>query len=204
MRSKKGKTIEQRLEELTKNDVFEKLLEQADKDIFRKLIPVQGDVSEPNLGISPADRAMLIDRIDVIIHSAATLDFHESLKPTVTTNLLGTRRVMELSTQVKHLAAMVHVSSAYVNSFLLETEEILYPAPDDADKVIDLATSLSEDALLELQPSLLKDHPNTYTFTKHLAEHEVNKCADKFPCGIVRPSMSEFCVSAKKKSRPFF
>lgn len=191
LRSKKGASIEKRLEDLTKNEVFEKLLETANADIFRKLIPIQGDVSEPNLGISPADRNMLIDQINVIIHSAATLDFHESLKPTVTTNLLGTRRVMELSKQVKNLAAMVHVSSAYVNSFLLETDEILYPAPDDADKVIDLATSLSEDALLELQPSLLKDHPNTYTFTKHLAEHEVNKMADQFPCGIVRPSMSK-------------
>lgn len=39
---------------------------------------------------------------------------------------------------------------------------------------------------------LLKDHPNTYTFTKHLAEHEVANVSSKFPCGIVRPSMSEF------------
>ena len=38
---------------------------------------------------------------------------------------------------------------------------------------------------------LLKEHPNTYTFTKHLAEHEVNKCVSLFPCGIVRPSMSK-------------
>jgi len=41
-------------------------------------------------------------------------------------------------------------------------------------------------------PRLLKDHPNTYTFTKHLAEHEVANVASKFPCGIVRPSMSEY------------
>lgn len=171
--------------------MFETLLEKTSTDIFRKLIPIQGDVSEENLGISPTDRAKLIDVIDVVIHSAATLDFHESLKPTVTTNLLGTRRVMELSNQLKNVKAVVHVSSAYVNSFLLNCEEILYPPPEDAEKVIDLATSLSEDALLELQPKLLKEHPNTYTFTKHLAEHEVNKYAEKFPCGIVRPSMSK-------------
>lgn len=35
---------------------------------------------------------------------------------------------------------------------------------------------------------LLKDHPSTYTFTKHLAEHEINKYAAKIPCAIVRPS----------------
>lgn len=171
--------------------VFETLLQTASTDIFRKLIPITGDVSEENLGISPSDRNILIDNVNVVFHSAATLDFNESLKPTVTTNLLGTRRVMQLSNEMKNLKSMVHVSSAYVNSYLLDCEEILYPAPENAEKVIDLATSLSIEALLELQPSLLKDHPNTYTFTKHLAEHEVNKYAASFPCGIVRPSMSE-------------
>lgn len=177
---------------MTHPQVFETLLEKSSPDIFRKLIPIQGDVGEENLGMSPSDRARLIDVVNVIFHSAATLDFHESLKPTVNTNLLGTRRVMELANQVKNIKAVVHVSSAYVNSFLVECEEILYPAPELAEKVIDLATSLSEEALLELQPKLLKEHPNTYTFTKHLAEHEVNKMAGKFPCGIVRPSMSKF------------
>lgn len=83
------------------------------------------------------------------------------------------------------------MSSAYVNSYKLEVEEILYPAPDDAEKVIELSKTLTDEALKELEPTILKDHPNTYTFTKHLAEHEVNKCAGAFPCGIVRPSMSK-------------
>lgn len=154
------------------------------------MIPINGDVGEENLGISAADRQTLIDNVNVVIHSAATLDFHESLRPTVNINLLGTRRVMELSSQIRNLKSMVHVSSAYVNSYLVECEEILYPPPENAEKVIDLTSTLSDEALVELQPKLLKEHPNTYTFTKHLAEHEVNKCADKFPCGIVRPSMS--------------
>lgn len=85
----------------------------------------------------------------------------------------------------------MHVSSAYVNSYLLEVSEKLYPSPDDAERVIELATTLKDDALKELEPTILKEHPNTYTFTKHLAEHEVNKCAGVIPCGIVRPSMSK-------------
>lgn len=156
------------------------------------MIPIKGDVSEEHLGLSAADRARLIANVNIVFHSAATLDFNESLKPTVNTNLLGTRRVMELTSQLQNLSSMVHVSSAYVNSFLLEADEILYPAPEIAQKVIDIAESLSEEALVDMTPTLLKDHPNTYTFTKHLAEHEVNKYAEQFPCGIVRPSMSEF------------
>lgn len=96
---------------------------------------------------------------------------------------------MDLCKDSKNIASVVHISSAYVNSFLLETEEKLYPAPGDAEAVIALAQSKTEEELTALTPGLIKDHPNTYTFTKHLAEHEVNKCASKFPCGIVRPSM---------------
>lgn len=208
MRPKKGKEIQDRLSELTKNkagsdndatwsiilpfrclQIFEKLLSGTTTDIFNKLHAISGDVGEDNLGLSAADRATLVEKIHVVIHSAASLDFQEPLKPTVTINLLGTRQVMTLCSQIRNLQSMVHVSSAYVSSFIKEAHEKLYPAPENAEKVIDLAQSLSDAALAELTPGLLKDHPNTYTFTKHLAEHEVNKYATKFPCSIVRPSM---------------
>lgn len=191
MRQKKGKAIEQRLEELTRNEVFEVLLKDASPDIFKKLIPIAGDVGEEELGISPKDRETLINNVNVVIHSAATLDFNESLRPTVNINLLGTRRVLELSGAIRNLQAHVHVSSAYVNAYLTECEERLYPAPENAEKIIKLAAELSEEELNKKQASILGEHPNTYTFTKHLAEHEVDKCAARFPCGIVRPSMSK-------------
>nr|XP_049707302.1 putative fatty acyl-CoA reductase CG8306 [Helicoverpa armigera] len=189
MRPKKGKEISERLEEFPKNPVFEKLLESHSTDIFKKLIPVSGDVGEANLGLSPADRQMLIDNINVVIHSAATLDFQESLRPTVNINLLGTRRIMELCKDAKDLKVMIHVSSAYVNSFLTEAHEKVYEAPEDAQKVISLVETLNDESLLQIEHKLLKSHPNTYTFTKHLAEHEVIKCIDMFPCTIVRPTM---------------
>lgn len=189
MRPKKGKAIEERLQDITKNSVFATLLEQTSSEIFKKLVCVAGDVGEENLGLSLEDRQLLANNVNVVIHSAATLDFQASLKPTVLINLLGTRRVMELCQEMKNLNAMVHISSAYVNSFLLETEEKLYPAPEDAEMVIKLVKDKTEEELDRLTADLIKDHPNTYTFTKHLAEHEVNKCASKFPCGIVRPSM---------------
>lgn len=172
--------------------MFEFLLKEQPSDIFKKLVAVSGDVGLDNLGISSADRQTLIQNVNVIIHSAATLDFHEPLKPTVNTNLLGTRRVLQLAKEVRNLNAFVHVSSAYVNSYLVECEEILYPAPAKAETIIELINNESDEELAARQASILGEHPNTYTFTKHLAEHEVKSCADKFPCGIVRPSMSKF------------
>lgn len=171
--------------------IFETLLKEQQPEIFNKLIPIQGDVGLDDLGISQADRQTLIDNVNVIIHSAATLDFHEPLKPTVHINLLGTRRITQLAKSVRNLNALVHVSSAYVNAYLVECDEDLYPAPANPENIIEMVNTLSDEELLAKQPSILGEHPNTYTFTKHLAEHEVAKCAALFPCGIVRPSMSK-------------
>ncbi|CAG9794521.1 unnamed protein product [Diatraea saccharalis] len=189
MRPKKGKDIVERLDEFPKHLVFEKLIEQKTIDIFHKLVPVAGDVGEENLGLSPEDKKTLLENVNVVVHSAATLDFQDNLRPTIKINLLGTRRVMELCKEMKNLKVMIHVSSAYVNSYLTEAHEKVYEAPEDAEKIISLVSTLSDEALDEIEPKVLKDHPNTYTFTKHLAEHEVKKCSDLFPCTIVRPTM---------------
>lgn len=41
----------------------------------------------------------------------------------------------------------------------------------------------------ELQ-DILKNHPNTYTCTKQLAENLINSELRGYPCGIIRPSVS--------------
>lgn len=85
---------------------------------------MEGDVSQPDLGLSPEDCQTLIANVNVVIHSAATLDFADGLKMTVDINLLGTRRMLELASQCQNLAVFVHVSSAYVNSWRLDCEEV--------------------------------------------------------------------------------
>ncbi|XP_044017830.1 putative fatty acyl-CoA reductase CG8306 isoform X1 [Aphidius gifuensis] len=187
IRPKKGKNINERLEELTKNSVFEKLREDGKSDCFNKLIAISGDVGDENLGLSSEDRLTLVEHVNIIFHSAATLDFEGTLKAAIETNLLGTRRVVQLSQEIRNLKSLVHVSSAYVNSFLLETKEQIYPAPADVVELLKLSNELDTNALEAKSPELLKDHPNSYTFTKHLAEHEVVN--GKVPAGIVRPSM---------------
>lgn len=173
--------------------MFEVLLKEQSEDIFKKLVAIPGDVGLDDLGISPSDRQTLINNVNVIIHSAATLDFNEPLRPTVNTNLLGTRRATQLAKETRNLSSYVHVSSAYVNSYLVECEEMLYPVKADAETIIEMITTNSDEELLAKQASVLGEHANTYTFTKHLAEHEVAKC--NFPCGIVRPSMSKCLAS---------
>lgn len=83
-----------------------------------------GDVGQDNLGLSPGDKKLLTEKVNVIFHLAATLDFGDTLKTTVDINLLGTRRIIELAKQCSDLNALVHVSSAYVNSWRSQAEEV--------------------------------------------------------------------------------
>lgn len=189
IRNKKNKSPADRLNDLVKDPVYEKLIEERGVDIFSKLVAVSGNVEDEGLGLSPDDRQLLMEKVHVVVHSAATLDFETPLKETIRTNLLGTRQVLELCREMTHLKAMVHVSSAYVNSNRKQAEEVLYPVKEEADKLISLSNTLTDEALNALTPKLLGDLPNPYALTKALAEHEVAKAADTFPAAIVRPSM---------------
>lgn len=62
---------------------------------------------------------------------------------------------------------------------------------EDPEKLIELVEKLSDEELEKETPKLLGDHPNTYTITKHMAEHEILKLEGRVPCAIVRPSMSK-------------
>lgn len=189
MRSKRGKDISSRLEDLLKDRIFNTLKEQKGDAQFHKLKAVAGDVGQDNLGLNPEDERTVVENVNFVFHSAATLDFEASLKTTVDINLLGTKRIVTLCKKIRNLKALLHVSSAYVNSNRKSAEEIIYPAPDDPERVIGLITTLDEADLDHITPSVLGNHPNTYTFTKALAEHVVANENGSFPTAIVRPSM---------------
>lgn len=160
--------------------------------MFANVKAVAGDVGQEYLGLSPADRQLLTANVNVIFHSAATLDFGENLRSTVNINLLGTRRVTQLAKDCTKLQVLVHVSSAYVNSWRLEAEEVIYPLTYNPDELIKLVENINDEELDAKTPSILGEHPNTYTITKHMAEHEIQKIEEQVPCTIVRPSMSTF------------
>ncbi|GJQ78026.1 hypothetical protein Trydic_g2374 [Trypoxylus dichotomus] len=190
LRPKKGKEISERLQEIKKNKIFETLLENKEEDeVFKKLKAIAGDVGSPDLGISTSDREVLQENVNIFFHSAATLDFAETLRTTVEINLLGTRRCLHLARECRNLKVFVHVSSAYVNSWRLQCEEIIYPLSQDPEDIIKIVSECTDEELEIKTPELLGDHPNTYTITKHMAEHEVQKMQENFPCAIVRPSM---------------
>lgn len=51
---------------------------------------------------------MLCDNVNIVVHCAATLDFETDLKTAITINLMGTKKIVELSKQIKNLQVMNH------------------------------------------------------------------------------------------------
>lgn len=108
VRSKKGKDIATRLEDIVNDVVFEKLKKQDKEEKFRhKIVPIEGDCSLPGLGMSDFDRQKLIENCNIVFHAAATVRFDEKLKLALAINVNGTREIMTLSKQLKSLVVSV-------------------------------------------------------------------------------------------------
>ena len=87
------------------------------------------------------------------------------------------------------LQALIHVSTAYCNCDRLDVAEEIYPAPQDPEQVIACTRWMDDKLVEELTPKLIAGRPNTYTFTKALAETMLLGESGTLPAAIVRPSI---------------
>ena len=70
---------------------------------LEKIIPIAGDVTLPELGLSAADMQLLLDNVSIVFNSAATVKFDEELKAAVEMNVKGPRQLLEICRRMKHL-----------------------------------------------------------------------------------------------------
>ncbi|KAI7693619.1 Fatty acyl-CoA reductase 1 [Sarcoptes scabiei] len=182
-----GKPPSYRLEEeILKSKVF-RLRNQTLN--FTKLIAIAGDMTKPKLGLSDEDYRLLTETVSIVFHSAATVRFHGPLKKFIQQNVLGTKSVMELCRQMKHLKAVVYVSTAYANCNLIDVQERIYPVVDDIEGLIEkILKENSEMTPMPGHPSLM-GRPNSYTISKAIAECLVDQKYRDLPVVICRPSI---------------
>ena len=79
LRSKRGSTSEQRLAAFCESEIFDKL-RSAGCPIGKKLVAVEGDISQPKLGISDSQYDQLLEEVTIVFHSAASVRFDDPLK----------------------------------------------------------------------------------------------------------------------------
>jgi 1-acyl-sn-glycerol-3-phosphate acyltransferase/nucleoside-diphosphate-sugar epimerase len=158
-----------------------------------KLIPISGNLMEDNLGISEADRGMLLSETDVIIHNAAVSNFEERLEVAFQVNVLSTLDLLLMAKKMRNLKAFLFVSSTYVNGHWQGTqlfvEEELSRLDFDAEDMTYAIKDMKPKRLAQLESKLLDKFPNTHSFTKSLAEHVLVAQHDNVPLIFIRPSM---------------
>ncbi|XP_030371707.1 fatty acyl-CoA reductase wat-like [Scaptodrosophila lebanonensis] len=190
MRPKRGVEIHERIASWLTDPVFQNLL-NVKPNAFECLVPIAGDCAELDLGISEQDRQILRNEVQIVIHSAATVRFNEPLHHALDINVRATRLVMELGKEMQHLESFVHVSTAFSNCVVNHIKETYYPEllSCPAAKVLELKEQLSNELLDKMTPALLDKFPNTYTYTKALAEHLVQTESGDLPMCIFRPGI---------------
>ncbi|XP_049840511.1 putative fatty acyl-CoA reductase CG5065 [Schistocerca gregaria] len=169
--------------------VFDRLRQTGAGSALQKLRAVAGDAAAPGLALSAADAAVLEAEVSVVFHCAASVSFRQPLAAALLLNVRGTREVALLATRMRRLQAFVHVSTAYSNCDHKAPQEIVYPARGNYMKLIELAENMDPKNLEKLTPELLGNLPNTYVYTKSLAENVINDFRDLLPVAILRPSI---------------
>ena len=164
-------------------------------EVFRRLTPgwetlvevVGGDLEQPRCGLAPEVGEALAARVTHVIHCAASVEFDLPVARAAASNITSALNVLEFSRACPRLHGMVSVSTAYVTPWragpLTETLAHLPRPAEELYRAILEGSRPEEELLAET------GHPNTYTYTKCLAEHLLCSRRGAVPLSIVRPSI---------------
>lgn len=189
IRPKRQKKPHERLSELLNLPLFD-VVRQRNFKLEEKVQLVEGDVTLRHFGLSERDLSIIKGEVSIVFHSAATIKFDGPLKRAVEVNLSGVKNLIDVCRMLPRLQALVHISTAYANCDKREVDEHVYPVGQlEPEKLIQLANLYDENTLQELKPNLLSGRPNTYTYTKAMAEWLLVRSARDLPVVICRPSI---------------
>ncbi|XP_017034883.1 fatty acyl-CoA reductase wat [Drosophila kikkawai] len=193
LRPRRQLTAAQRLLRLRQATIFHVLAKEK-PEALDKLVAVPGDVSLPGLGIEP-EMIELMKNVSLVFHCAATVRFDEPLRVALRLNVGGTLEAMKFAEGLPRLRIFVHVSTFYSNPYLKRVEPKYYSSPMDWRLCLRLLDEVPDDKMLNaLTRKLIVGFPNTYTFTKNLAESLVNDYRHRLPLIVYRPSIVLFAL----------
>ena len=256
IRRQKSSEAQKRFEKMIEGSpvfdpLFEKYGDQLGALLAEKIEVVEGDVSQPGLGLDPETAARLHNDLDLIINSSGLTDFNPDLRDALAVNVDSTHHLIEFIRASDH-AALLHLSTCYVAGQrdgrvaeevrlnytpagvadfdaekewlrlheLVESAEARVEGPEVTEELKKQALSKEhaakglsgqalENQIRKNKVRWLKNYlteeatrraqelgwPNTYTFTKSLAESMIAKEGAGLPIAIVRPAIVETSVA---------
>jgi fatty acyl-CoA reductase len=260
IRRQKSSPAQKRFEKMIEGSpvfdpLFDKYGDRLGALLAEKIEVVEGDVSQPGVGLDPETAARLRKDLDLIINSSGLTDFNPDLRDALAVNVDSTHHLIEFIRGSDH-AALLHLSTCYVagqrdgrvservrlnytpahlKNFdsekewhrlheLVESAEARVEGPEATEELKKqalekehaakgLSGQALENQIRKNRVRWLKNYlteegtrrakelgwPNTYTFTKSLAESLIAKSIGKdgagLPIAIVRPSIVETSVA---------
>ncbi|XP_074034259.1 fatty acyl-CoA reductase wat [Leptinotarsa decemlineata] len=185
VRPKKGLTPKERLQKLFEEPVFEKVRSSN----IKKILILEGDLMEMNIGLSKKDEEIIKNEVNVVFHCGAFLNMDSKLHEAVITNVRGTLAILDLMKDAKNLNSLILVSTAYSNCHESQIKEEFYGAPIDPKFLIKLVDKLDENILKEISSRLIGKWPNSYVFTKAVAESLLTSKEYDIPVALFRPAI---------------
>ncbi|KAB8320088.1 non-ribosomal peptide synthetase [Tolypothrix campylonemoides VB511288] len=101
------------------------------ESFMSRIIPIVGDLSQPFLGLSSEQFQMLANKIDIIYHNGALVNFIYPYSALKAHNVLGTQEILRLAVQIKvkpvHFISTMSVfsSSTYTEAKVILEEDSL-------------------------------------------------------------------------------
>jgi thioester reductase-like protein len=140
----------------------------GDRDVHRhRWTAIAGDICRPGIGLEPGTRRQLAERVDEVVHGAATVSFSLPLSQSREVNVEGTKRLLEFASECqaeRGLRCFSYISTAYVAG--------------------DHPGSFGEEQL-----NVGQGFRNGYERSKFEAEQIVSRTSARLPVQIFRPSI---------------
>ncbi len=230
--------------------LFERYGDRLGAYLAERIEVVEGDVSQPGLGLEPEVATRLRKDLDLIVNSSGLTDFNPDLRDALAVNVDSTYHLIEFVRGSEN-ASLLHLSTCYVAGQrdgrvgermrpnytpagaadfdaerewhalheMVESAEARAEGPEVTEELKkqalgkehaakDLHGTALENQIRKNRIRWLKDHlteagirrarelgwPNTYTFSKSLAESMIAKYGEGLPIAIVRPAIVETSV----------
>ncbi|HWF14225.1 MAG TPA: SDR family oxidoreductase [Candidatus Acidoferrales bacterium] len=118
IRRQRTTTSQRRFEKIfEESPVFDPLQEQLGNRfaefVSERVEVIEGDVSQPGLGIAPETRAQLARNLDLVVNSSGLTDFNPDLREALASNVAPVLHLIEFLRESDH-AALMHLSTCYV------------------------------------------------------------------------------------------
>lgn len=172
------------------------------------LTVIDGDILKPDVGMTAQEVAILKKEVDIIIHTASSINLGRSFSRVANSVIDGSEKLARLALECEKLKRFVYVSTAYANSYL-------YNETDSPDVEVDehfysLATQKQpkRDVIEEWGDIKTKgtsaeyaahDFPWPYAYAKHFTERLLYKmfCDAGNPEKIMILRQSIVCAAQK-------